>query len=191
MVPLRKIKFAAGNCYHLYNRGVNRQAIFYSAGNWDYFVARMRHFFRPDLIEVLAYCLMPNHYHMLVHLKDDELSKRVMHPFSVSYSKALNREQGRVGPVFQGPFKAKLVDRDEYLTHLSRYIHVNPVLAGLVASADEWIYSSYLDYIGRRRGGLAEPSFVLGFFGSSEAYAEYVASYCEADRQIVEHLMLD
>jgi len=188
---MRKVRFAAGKCYHLYNRGVNRQPIFFDAGNWDYFIARMRHYFRPDLIEVLAYCLMPNHYHLLVHLKHGELSRRVMHPFSVSYSKAVNRGQGRVGPLFQGPFKGKMVDKDEYLTHLSRYIHLNPVLAGLVAHPDEWVYSSYLDYVGRRDGPLTRPDFILSFFPSPGAYAEYVESYCQADREVVEHLMLD
>jgi putative transposase len=98
-VPYRKTEFRAGHYYHLYNRGVNRQRIFFCNDNWGYFVKRIRHYFRPDLVDIVAYCLMPTHYHLLVYLKTDDLSKQVMQPFSLSYTKAINRQQERVGPL--------------------------------------------------------------------------------------------
>ncbi len=96
-----------------------------------------------------------------------------------------------MGPLFQGPFKAILVDRDEYLLHLSRYIHCNPVNAGLVNRAEDWAYSSYRDYIGMRNGTLPQPAIVLSQFDSRIAYRKFVEAYTEDSTTIIEHLMLD
>ena len=134
---------------------------------------------------------MPNHYHILAYLKDDNLSTKIMQPFTVSYTKAVNRQQDRVGPVFQGAFKAKLVDKNEYLLHLSRYIHLNPVLAGIVSNPASWEFSSYQDYVGLRNGTLSKPDIVLSQFPSRQAYAKFVRVYSETDRNFIEHLMLD
>ena len=190
-MPKRKVEFRAGYHYHLYNRGVNYQPLFFNDYNWAYFITRLRHYCRSDLLDIMAYCLMPNHYHLLVYLKSDDLSSAVMQPFSLSYTKAINQQQGRVGPLFQGPFKAKLVDQDEYLLHLSRYIHLNPVLAGLVAQPAAWRFSSYRDFVGLRDGTLPQPEIVLSQFETPQAYAEFVEVYRAQDRALIEHLMLD
>ena len=173
-MPYRKITFRAGQVYHIFNRGVNRQPIFFCPENWGFMVRLLRRYFRPDLIDIIAYCLMPNHYHLLVCLKVDNLSRRVMQPFGVSYTKAVNKQQGRVGPVFQGPFQAVQVDGNEQLVHLSRYIHLNPVCAGLVAAPEAWAFSSYRDYVGLRQGTLPRPDDVLALFPSREAYRTFV-----------------
>ena len=188
---MRDIQFRAGHYYHLYNRGVNRQPIFFEQKNWGYFIKRLRHYCLPDLIEIVAYCLMPNHYHILAYLKDDNLSKKIMQPFTVSYTKAVNQQQDRVGPVFQGVFKAKLVDKNEYLLHLSRYIHLNPVLAGIANNPANWTFSSYQDYVGLRHGTLSKPDIVLSQLPSRQAYAKFVHAYSEINREFIEHLMLD
>ena len=107
----------------------------------------MRRYFNPDVLSLLAYCLMPNHYHLLVYLKTENISKKVMQPFGTSYVKAVNKQQKRVGPLYQGPFKAKLVDNDTYLAHLTRYIHLNPVYANLVGHPADWPYYSYTEYV--------------------------------------------
>ena len=190
-MPHRKVKLCAGHYYHLFNRGVNRQPIFLCEDNWGYFIARMRHYFRPELVDIVAYCLMPTHYHLLVHLKTDDFATKVMQPFGVSYTKAINRQQGRVGPLFQGPFRAVWVDKDEYLLHLSRYIHVNPVAAGLVARPEEWAFSSYRDYVGLRKGTLPVPDAVLSQFYSRQAYRAFVESYQDRDVEVIDHLVLD
>jgi len=190
-MPYRKIKFIAGQAYHLYNRGVNRQPIFFCKENWGYFIRQVRHYFQPELIDILAYCLMPTHYHLMVTLKTDDFSARVMQPFSVSYTKAINRQQDRVGPLFQGPFRAVWVDKDSYLLHLSRYIHLNPVAAGLAARPEDWAFSSYRDYVGLRDGTLPITDEVLSQFPSRQAYREFVESYCEQENQVITHLLLD
>jgi len=190
-MPYRKIKFLTGQVYHLYNRGVNRQPIFFCDENWGYFIKRLRHYFQPDVADILAYCLMPTHYHLMVTLKTDDFSARVMQPFSVSYTKAINRQQDRVGPLFQGPFRAAWVDEDSYLLHLSRYIHLNPVAAGLAARPEDWAFSSYRDYIGLRDGALPITDEILSQFPSRQAYREFVESYCEQENQVITHLLLD
>ena len=190
-MPYRKIEFRAGHYYHLYNRGVNRQPIFFCDDNWGYFIKRIRHYFQPKLIDVVAYCLMPTHYHLLVCLKIDSLSKQIMQPFGLSYTKAINRQQGRVGSLFQGPFQAVWVDKDEYLLHLSRYIHMNPVTAGLVARPEEWVFSSYRDYIGLREGTLPVPGVVLSQFSSCQAYRAFVESYRDQDVRVIDHLLFE
>ena len=181
----------AGQAYHVFNRGVNFQPIFFCEENWGFFLHRLRQYFVPEQAEILAYCLMPNHYHLLVRLTGDDFGKKVMQPFGVSYTKAINRQQGRVGPLFQGPFQAKWVDRDESLLHLSRYIHLNPVAAGLVARAEDWVFASYRDYIGLRDGTLPATDLVLGQFSSREAYRAFVESYADRDLKIIEHLLFD
>ncbi len=190
-MPYRKIEFRAGHYYHLYNRGANRQPIFFRDENWGYFLKRPRHYFLPELIDILAYCLMPTHYHLLVYLRIDNLSRRIMQPFSLSYTKAINKQQDRVGPLFQGRFQAVWVDRDEYLLHLSRYIHLNPIAAGLVARPEEWVFSSYRDYLSLREGTLPVPGEVLSQFPSRQAYQEFVESYRERDTRMIEHLLFE
>ena len=190
-MPYRKVKFQSGQIYHLYNRGVNRQPIFFCQQNWAYLIQQLRRYFQPDLIDILTYCLMPTHYHLMVRLKTDDLGARVMQPFTVSYTKAINKQQGRAGPLFQGPFQAILVDQDRYLLHLSRYIHLNPVAAGLVDRAEEWVFSSYREYVGLRSGTLPATDLVLSQFPSRQAYREFVESYQEQDDEIIEHLVFD
>jgi len=163
-----------GNYYHFYNRGVNRQLIFLHKDNWRFFLQRMRQYFIPEIIIILAYCLMPNHYHLLVYLRGEDVGNKVMQPFGTSYVKAVNRQQKRVGPLYQGPFKARHVDSDVYLAHLTRYIHLNPVRARLVDHPADWPYSSYSDYIGTRNGTLPQTEFILSQFASQADYRDFV-----------------
>ena len=155
----------ANQIVHLYNRGVNRQPIFFTRENWHFFLRRLRHYCTADQADILAYCLMPNHYHLLVHLHTDTFGADVMQPFIISYTKAINKQQGRVGPLFQGPYQAKRVDNQRYLMHLTRYIHLNPVAARLTDAPQAWPYSSFQEYIGTRSGTLPRPEMVLAQVG--------------------------
>ena len=112
-----------------------------------------------------------------------------MQPFSVSYTKAINKQQYRAGPLFQGPYKCKHVDNLEYLELLTRYIHRNPVNAGDVSSAVEWAYSSFLDYIGLREGSLPFMEPILENFPSPNDYRRYVEEV--QDEKVIDHLVFD
>ena len=188
---MRRVQIRAGHYYHFYNRGVNQEPIFFCSENWAFFIQRMRKYFTSDLIHVVAYCLLPNHYHFLVRVNHDDVGRKVMQPFTVSYTKAVNKQQERSGHLFQGAFQAKLVDNDSYLIGLSRYIHLNPVVAQLVATPAQWLFSSYQDYIGIRNGTLPCPEIVLSQFPSQQAYIDFVESSAPSNTKLPDDLLFD
>ncbi len=163
-----------GEYYHIYNRGVNRQPIFFSSGNWDYFLSKLRQYFKAQYAEMVAYCLMPTHFHLLVLCKSEKYSTKVMQPLGISYTKAINEQQGRVGPLFQGPFKSEHINTNAYLLQISRYIHLNPVSGGLVKTPEDWRYSSYATYIGNKKDKLIHNEIIMDFFDSPKGYMEFV-----------------
>jgi putative transposase len=162
-MPYRRIPLQAGNFYHIYNRGNNRQNIFFEYENYIHFLRLMRKHLVTKGVDILAYCLMPNHYHFLVYLRDDNLSE-AMQAFSVAYTKAINKRLDRSGALFQGRFQSVHVNEPNYLIHLSRYIHLNPVTAGFVARPEEWEFSSYLEYAGWRSGTLPKTEYLKSQF---------------------------
>jgi REP element-mobilizing transposase RayT len=200
-MPRREVPLCAGEHYHFYNRGNNRGHIFFEQENYLFFLRRLRKHILP-VLDVVAYCLMPTHYHLLVCVKETQTSEvsktsevsevsRAMMRFSVSFTKAMNKRYDRVGSLFQGAFQAKHVGTDDYLLHLSRYVHLNPVLAGLVGRAEGWAFSSYRDYLGLRAGTLPRPEVVLAQFESPQAYRAFVEAYAPSDREIIADLLFD
>ena len=101
-----------------------------------------------------------------------------------SYVQGVNKQQNRLGPLFQGRFRHTLVDKDEYLIHLARYIHLNPVMAGLCDKPQEWMYSNYPDVISERQGTLKDSSLVPERFSDGEAYRPFVDEYLQNRKQI-------
>ena len=184
-MPRREIPFLPHHYYHIYNRGNNRETIFFEKDNYLFFVSRMRNYISPAA-DVIAYCLMPTHYHLLVRVKTSEvretsevsldLSKAMMR-LSVSYTKAINKRFQRVGVLFQGAFQAKQIENDAHLRHLCRYIHANPVKDGLVAAPDDWPYSNYREWMGQRDGKLVDHNFIQAQFTSPEDYQAFVFDY--------------
>ena len=189
-MPRRKTEILPGQYYHLYNRGNNCQKIFFERENYLFFLRRFRHYLVDNTLEVNAYCLMPNHYHFLVHLRQGNFSQK-MQAFTLSYTKAMNKRYRRCGSIFQGRFQAILVDSDAYLLYLSRYIHLNPVKAGLVKCPEEWEFSSYLDYVGLRQGTLPRMGDLLKQAGSANAYQRFVGVGQILEAPGLQRLMLD
>ena len=137
----------------------------------------MKKYRREIDLSLIAYCLLPNHYHFLVR-QDGEypaglLPQRVFN----SYSKAYNKRYGHSGTLFEGTYKVVGVTAEAHLRHLCRYIHANPVKHGLVHNLDEWPYSNYLEWIGRRQGTLVDRKFVKDMFGGEAEYEEFVLDY--------------
>jgi REP element-mobilizing transposase RayT len=180
----RRIKFYQGEYYHLYNRGHNREQIFFEPMNYVFFLRQVRKYLIP-VTQIMAYCLMPSHYHFLVKVKRKktsevsetsevlDLSMAVMR-LIVSYTKSINAHYDRVGTLFQGAFQAKHVKDENYLVSLSAYIHLNPVRAGLVKRPEYWEFSSYQEYIGRRNGTLPETEMIMSQFSSMRGYQKFV-----------------
>jgi hypothetical protein len=97
----------------------------------------------------------------------------------------MNRRFGRTGHIFEGEFKSKIVGSTEYLLTLSRYIHANPSSARLVQKPELWEFSSYLDYLGRRRGTLPYTKFILSHYNSADEYREFVGKLRESEFQSI------
>jgi REP element-mobilizing transposase RayT len=188
-MPYRAVQFRSGEYYHIYNRGNNKQPIFFERENYLFFLRRWRDYLLP-VSQVVAYCLMPNHYHFIVYLQKDDFS-RPMQAFGLAYTKAVNQVYKRVGSLFQGRFRAIQVTGDAYLLQLSRYIHLNPIGAGLTARPEDWEFSSYREYVGLRKGSLPNPQIVLGQLGSTDAYRRFVECSEESRAIDISQFLLD
>jgi REP element-mobilizing transposase RayT len=138
-----------GAFYHVMNRGNAGEAIFPEDGEKEKFLDCLQRTSRRFSIRLHAFCLMTTHYHLLVETPRPNLSRAIQW-LNVSYAGWYNRRQGRNGHLFQGRFKALLVEADPYLSALSRYIHLNPVRAGMVREPEAYPWSSCLDFLGER-----------------------------------------
>jgi putative transposase len=166
-MPRRLIPFVSEGYYHIYNRGNNRGAIFFEQENYFYFLQGVKKYLLPAA-DVIAYCLMPTHYHLMV---------RAMQKLLISYTKAINKRFERVGALFQGAFQAKPITSSSHLLHLCRYIHANPVKDGLVTDPSDWPYSNYLEWIGERDGTLIDRNFIQTQFPNPIDYKDFVLDY--------------
>ena len=145
--PLR-IEFP-GAVYHVTSRGDRRESIFVDDTDRVAWLAVLGGAMDRFDAQVLAYCLMGNHYHLVLYTRQANLSL-VMRQINGVYTQNFNRRHGKVGHVFQGRFKAILVDREAYLLELCRYVELNPVRADMVSQPGHWLWSSYLAHTGGR-----------------------------------------
>ena len=183
-MPYRE-KTYKDNFYHLYNRGNNYENIFFEEKNYFFFINRITKYFE-DNIEIIAYALMPNHYHFIIKSNLDDYLEIAMQKFSTSYTKAINKSLGRVGHLFQGRYKTKLVPENNYLLHLSRYIHLNPVRANFVRKPEEWKFSSYQDYVGLRNSTFLHKSIITD---QIEDYRDFVNTFDDKQNYFVNKLL--
>jgi len=212
-MPYRITPFVNQEIYHIYNRGSEKRVIFYDKRNYKRFLKTLRyyqlsgpkpklsHFFKyqrfnlnqaPKIIEVLGYCLMPNHFHLLLkQIKDGGITETLT-KLSLSYTKFFNTKYNRVGPLFQGGFKAVHIETDEQLIHVSRYIHLNPIVALLIRNIEQFEFSSYLEYIGEKEG-ICSTKEILNLFSSKEAYKEFVLDQIEYGQSLekIKHQILE
>ena len=166
-----------GQYFHIYNRGVNSEDLFKEKRNYYYFLQQYK-LYCSDVLETLAYCLLKNHFHLLVYVKENvevprkdgkgmfkvNASKQLGHFFN-SYAQSINRAHKRTGPLFESPFERKWVDNESYLTSMIYYCHRNAVHHGFVNDMQEWEFSSYHSILGNDNS-LVATAEVLKRFGS-------------------------
>lgn len=130
---------------------------------------------REPLVEILAYCLNPNHYHLILKQITDKGIERFMHKIGTSHTKYFNMKNKRSGSLFQGNFKSAHIDSNEYLLYLSAYVNKNNFIHGYTEN-DNWPYSSLLDYVGKRKNNPVTVSTgaVLGQFRNTKDYEEFM-----------------
>ena len=158
--PIQKASYQGGY-YHIFNRGNRKQDIFLDKSDYLKYLEKLREYKKKHNISIICYCLMPNHFHLLLRQDGDIPIYKFMHALHTSYSMNFNWKYKKVGHLFQGKYKQKEVNKDEYLLQLSSYIHLNPVVDDLVEKLEDYQWSSYLDYIGLRDGTLCDKDLIL------------------------------
>lgn len=200
----RKEVIATGEIYHIFNRGVEKRPIVtngYDCRRWVetigyYQFAGVPSQFSlknlasadglPKQIRILAYCLMPNHFHLLVEQLVDGGISTFMQRAMLSYSRYYNLRHDRVGPLMQGPYRIKRITTTELLAHVSRYFHLNPVVANIVREPEAYRWSSMNEYLGLSPSTICEPNLILNQFSSVEKYKTFVHDQIDYARSLDE-----
>lgn len=187
-------EFTAGEYYHLYNRGVEKREIFLDDQDYTVFLGLLKkylvgevdkttnyHKFNnlTDQVKLLAYCLMPNHFHLMVYQSTDDGITKLMRRVMTGYVMYFNNKYNRVGSLFQGRYKASHINADAYLHHISRYIHMNP------EDFQSWPYSSLDHYLGKQKTpSWVDPKPVMELFDSTEDYKKFVNDYIDSKNEL-------
>jgi len=204
----------SGKYYHVYNRGNNHENLFYNPGNYEYFLRRYDHYL-SDFLDTYAFCLMPNHFHLLVRVKDivdgeksftskvekgftflkGETFKQRENPISkqfrlffTSYAMSLNKQLKRNGSLFQKPFKRLFVGSADYFANLVFYIHANPQIHGICDDFRQYPWSSYQRILINKPSKLHKEE-VANWFSGKENYLAYHAAM--PDLTEIRHLMIE
>ncbi|MFA5925570.1 MAG: transposase [Parcubacteria group bacterium] len=192
---MRRVPLANNECYHIYNRGVEKRDIFSCEGDYLRFLKSMkafntdkpigsiyeRYFLEKKgfghpmskIVEIIAYCLNPNHYHFILRQIADRGIEKFMQRVGNGYTKYFNHKYDRSGFLFQGKFKSIHINSNSYLLYLSAYVNENHFVHGLGRSS-EWKYSSFSDYIGKTNWGICEKEIILDQFDNDyKQYTEF------------------
>lgn len=216
-MPYRNIIFRNGSVYHIFNKTIDHKTIFESPHYCDIFLNIIRYYIsskaqmsyshvrilkknQQDAImkavsfkkyfktQILAYCLMPNHFHLLLKQKVDFGVQTFIKNTINSFTRYFNIQNNRVGPLFLPRFKAKLMNTDEQLMHVSRYIHLNPYSSGLIKDTHKIIdypYSTFRHYVLSSKDKLVENEFVLRLFNSKrDRYEKFVLQNAEYQKTL-------
>jgi len=182
--PLR-IEYADA-WYHIMNRGRRSELIFIHERDYSGFIELLKDTSEMWNLRITAYCLMPSHYHILVQTPDANISRCMRHIDGV-YTQRFNRYHQCDGPLFRGRYKSILIDADQYLLQLVRYIHRNPIKAGLTDQLDRYVWSSHMGYISKaEKWNWLHKNFVLSMLSKIkddrlEIYRQFVAAEDEED----------
>lgn len=211
-MPSRVIPFVNGEYYHIFNRGVAHMPIFNTFGDYRRIINLMQYyqlegpkprfsFFNPKihkletnnkLVNIICYCLMPNHFHFLLQQVRDGGITEFVSKLSNSYTKYFNTKNKRIGPLMQGEFKAVYVETNEQLIHLSRYIHINPLVGYVVKDLNSYQWSSYREYLIGTNSFCAK-KIITNQFKSIAEYEQFVLDQEDYGKKLeqIKHQLLD
>lgn len=220
-MPFRKVPLVVGKVYHVFTKSISKlivfpldddykrmlQAIFYYSFEkppckLSFFIERgykdpiisnaLNKNNSPKLVKVIGYCLMPTHIHFILQQIMEGGISKFINMILKSYTKYFNTKHNRKGPLWEGRFKSVLVETDEQLLHLTRYIHLNPVSAYLVNSPEDWFYSSYNEYIGKIPNDQKICEFDEYIKLSPQEYKNFVEERIDYQRELekIKHLIL-
>jgi len=178
--------------FYRYERPPTKFSIYLTLKNKDKFFLKYLSE-REKIVEIIAYCLMPTHLHLMItQLKDNGISF-FMKNILDSYTRYFNIKNKRKGPLWQGRFKSVLLESNEQLYHLTRYIHLNPTTEGLVKRPEEWQYSSYNEYLNLNRDDEKICNYTKYLDIKPEEYRKFVESRMEYQKDLkkIKHLILE
>jgi len=219
----RKEGFSPSEVYHIFNRGVEKRNIFRDDRDRRRFRALLAYCFRrdqppsystalrlrrqgnpakvpmslskpgEDLVDRIAYSLMPNHFHLQLRENVEGGISKSMQRLCNSYARYFNTRHGRTGPLFSGPFRAVRIPTTELLLHVSRYIHLNPYVVGLTTDPLSSPWSSLGEYLGRERQPLICHTDIIRSIMSTEEYRRFILNHADYARSLatIEHLALE
>ncbi len=224
MATNRKLVFATEETYHVYNRGVERRTVFTKKREYQRTIDLVRYYRFASLpmrysqllslptpaqeavwqrirkennfeVVIIAYCLMPNHFHIVLRQFIEGGITRFMSNLSNSYTKYFNTKYRRVGSLFQGPFQAVHVETDEQLLHLTRYVHLNPVASFLlkVDDLESYPWSSFSEYLGKNQSDICNTSWMKSHFSKTEQYRKFVYDQADYAQKLgkIKHMAID
>jgi len=234
MKTINRRDITTGEIFHILNRGVDKRNIFLDDHDYFRFIHNLFEFNDPSpvfnlgyflnrnqsidlrsryvkrrklIVEILAFCLMPNHFHLLIRQKEDGGITKFMRKLGIGYAKYFNQKYQRIGALFQGRYKAVLVNREVHFIHLPYYIHFNPLellmldwrtrkiknYKKAVKFLESYRWSSHLDYIGKKNfPSVTQREFLLKIFGGVENYRKVVKNWLkEIDLVEIKRLTLE
>ena len=222
-MPIRTVPLRNGEYYHIYNRGVAYLPTYTRKRDYERFLLSLAYYRHNNFpcklsrflqlpkelqeeiqttlnkknnycVSVICYTLMPNHFHLLLRQETDNGISTYMTHLINSYTRYFNTKHNRVGPVYQGVFKAVHIETDEQLLHLSRYIHLNPLVSGIITEKEflQFPWSS-LPYYLQKDTGIIDSSPVLDHFRSRKKYLQFVLDQTKYGKELekIKHLILE
>lgn len=223
-MPARIYPLVTNHYYHVYNRGVNRAPIFLSKTDYSRFVNLLRFYNYCDhpvrfskflllsvdqrkeiwtrlaktdvLVDIIAFCLIPNHFHLLLKQNDEKGISKLMANIQNGFARYVNLKYNRVGPLFQGQFKAIKIDSEEQLLHVSRYIHLNPYTSAIVGNVNKLLnyeFSSFGEYILSKPFEICNKEIIFNYFHSDENYEKFVLDNADYQKNLetIKHLTIE
>ncbi len=225
MTTNRKVVFNNGYIYHIFNRGIDRRNVFTEFREYSRALDLIKYYryqdtpvsyskllqqpreMRSDVlrelarnethVNILTYCLMPNHFHLMLQQNADKGVPTFVSNFTNAYTKYFNTKHERNGPMFEGVFKAVFVESDEQLIHLSRYIHLNPVVASIINETDieRYKWSSFSNYVSPvvNDERIVDSDLVLSVVGSKQTYRKFVMDHVDYAKKLhmIKHLTFE
>lgn len=222
-MPIRTTPLVKGEFYHIYNRGAAYQPAFLNKRDYERFIFTLSYYLFPAppvklsrflhlpaeeqkhllldldktkerLVEIISFVLMPNHFHLLLKQTAEQGISHYMRRTVNSWARYFNTKHNRPGALFQGPFKALRVETDEQLIHLSRYIHLNPLVSYVVKEKDflSYPWSSLPDFL-NGKSSFINTDVILSQFSSPSAYKRFVFDQTDYAKKLgeIKHLTLE
>lgn len=222
-MPIRKTPLVTNHIYHVFNRGINRAPIFLDKRDYQRFIdiidycrfsdypvkfssfrslkpqikEEIKSTLKNKSISFVAYSLMPNHFHFILRQEEDNGISSFMNRFLTSYTKFFNTKHKRSGPLFENRFKSVLVETDEQIIHLSRYIHLNPYSSGIIKDLkklDQYPWSSLAEYLNpQTESNICDlKQIVLSNFRNIEKFREFTFNHAEYQKKLekIKHLLV-